>query len=232
MRLFGRGKEVQEDNTTLDGLGNTALYTRKSGSAQEAEDRQNKGIDIDMIDPEEIIKSLETIAQYETLVAVELPQKDNEGNIIFEQVPALDAHGEVIYEVGTVEANGIVFPTKKPVLVNKPKIVKTYEKKTVTRPWAIAVLGYLNKVWPTIWMSPWEADTNKLRIRTAFHDIRKSMTFEEKQYWGVVVRMALDLCLARCEDMKEGRKPLLLKVRREEMGVHLTRGIPQKVGGK
>ena len=54
------------------------------------------------------------------------------------------------------------------------------------------------------------------------------MTYEEKKRYGVILHMVRDMCLARCEDMKDGHKPLLLKVRREELGVHMSRS--EKVG--
>lgn len=193
--LLHRGKNVQEDNVTQDSLANTAVYTRNQGSAQEAEDRQNKGIDIDMIDPLEITKELQALAHFECVVPVrKLIDKQTAGGIVSD-------------------------------------VVVVDELRLGTRPWAVAALGYLNKVWPTIWMSPYEADTTKLRVRAAFHDIRKSMTYQEKKQFSIVLRMARDLCLARCEDMKDGHKALLLKVRREELGVHMSRGN-EKVSGK
>lgn len=175
-------QQPQEDNPTDAGVVTTAVGTRRYPSAQEAENRRDKGIDIDMIDPEEIIQELKTLA-----------------------------HGEW---------------TETQMVGEAPNIQVLQIKHQFDRPWAIAALGYLNKVWPTIWMSTFEADTTKLRIRTAFHDIRKSMSTKDKKEYSIVLKMVRDLCLARCEDMKEGHKPLLLKVKREELGVHMTRGQP------
>jgi len=176
----------REPDTTQDVITNTAVATRNQ-SAQEAENRRDKGIDIDMIDPEEITQELQALAHFKYA----------------KLIPGAKAEDKTE--------------------------LKEFEG---TRPWAIAALGYLNKVWPTIWMTTYEADTTKLRIRTAFHDIRKAMSHEDKKRYGVVLRMVRDLCLARCEDMKEGHKPLLLKVRREELGVHMTRGEAKPPGAK
>ncbi len=192
-RILHRGKQ-QEDTTTQDVITNTAVATRHQVPAYEAENRRDKGIDIDMIDPQEIVEELQMLAHFTYSVKVNrlMTGPDNISHVV-----AVD------------------------------------EQRQGTRPWAIAALGYLNKVWPTIWMTTFEADTTKLRIRTAFHDIRKSMSYEDKRRYGIVLKMVRDLCYARCEDMKEGHKPLLLKVKREELGVHMTRGNEgTKIGAK
>jgi len=189
LNLIRRNKPTEEDTVSQDALANTMVYTRNQESAADLEGRQSKGIDIDMIDPQEIIKELEGLAHYKYTVKV---------NRIVD-VPA--PNGGFMSSVAQVDA-----------------------ERVGDRPWAIAVLGYLNKVWPTIWMSPFEADTTKMRIRTAFHDIRKSMSYVEKKQYGIILRMAKDLCLARCEDMKDGHKGLLVKVKREDLGVHISRG--------
>ncbi len=179
-RLRRENTTEEADSETAGNIAYAAVQTRNQ-SATDAEDRQNKGIDIDMIDPQEVIMELEGLAHYEQ------PQ------------------GRLVGEPPNVQ------------YVPLPPI-------RLTRTWAIAALGYLNKVWPTICMSTYEADTTKLRIRTAFHDIRKSMSYEEKKKYGIILRLTQDLCLSRCEDMKDGTKALLLKVRREELGVHLKKG--------
>jgi hypothetical protein len=174
-----------EDTQALAAMANAQVYTRNQSSAQEAEDRQNKGIDIDMIDAKEVVEELQLLAHYDY----------------------------------TVPVRKLIMPDE-----NHSDIKVVDESRLGTRAWAVATLGYLNKVWPTIWMSPYEADTTRLNIRTAFHDIRKSMTYEEKKRYGIILRMARDMCLARCEDMKDGHKALLLKVKREDLGIHMTRG--------
>lgn len=219
-----RHKDSEEDTILQDNIANSAVYTRKQESAADLEGRQSKGIDIDMIDPQEIIKYLEALAYYTRQELVEVTATDKEGNMIYEDTPALDLDGDTIYQDVPIDANGTVLVMKQAVLVKKPVKAKVLANRNYERPWAIAALGYLNKVWPTIWMSPFEADTTKLRIRTAFHDIRKSMSYEEKRRYGIILRMARDLCLARCEDMKDGHKGLLVKVKREDLGVHISRG--------
>jgi hypothetical protein len=193
--LLHRKPSQREDDSAINNFASQQIFTRNQSSAQEAEDRQNKGIDIDMIDPQEIISELQSLAHYEYTVKVN--------------------------KLITNMVNGV--PSSYVAVVD--------ENRIGTRAWAIAVLGYLNKVWPTIWMSSDEADTTWLGVRVAFHDIRKCMSYEEKKKYGIILRMSRDLCLARCEDMKDGHKALLLKVRREELGVHMSRGN-DKIGGK
>lgn len=192
--ILHRNKPLEEDNSTDSAIAISAVQTRNQQSANDVETRRDKGIDIDMIDPEEIIWELQQLAHF----------------------------------VYTIKVNRLIDAEEG----EQAKIVTVDEDHVGTRPWAIAALGYLNKVWPTIWMSTFEADTTKLRIRTSFHDIRKNMTQEDKSRYGVVLKMVRDLCLARCEDMKEGHKPLLLKVKREELGVHMTRGNGNTLGAK
>lgn len=112
---------------------------------------------------------------------------------------------------------------KQVVLVKTPIMTRAPVKKT--RPWALAALVYLNKVWPTIWMSPYEADTKKLVLRIAFYDIRKSMTWDEKRRYGVILRAVENLCVARLEDTKDGHKPLLMKVESHKLEVSTNRGL-------
>jgi hypothetical protein len=212
-----RGKPTQkEDNTALEQLSSAQVYTRKQSSAQEAEDRQNKGIDIDMIDPKEVIEELQCLAHYETETWEDTPITDNDGNVVFEKVPLIGSDGQPVFEEVPVEANGLILLSKRVVMVSAPKMGKKLVHREFIRGWADAALGYLNKVWPCIWMTPFEADTTRYRIRTGFHDIRKSMSYEDKKRYGVFLHMIRDLCLARCEDMKDGHKPLLVKVRLEE----------------
>jgi len=193
-RIRGGQKAPDQDTIIQETtITNTAVATRRQVSAQEAENRRDKGIDIDMIDPEEIVQELQQLAHFNYYIKVD--------------------------KLVTIENNGHGLISQ---------VVRVDEPRLGTRPWAIAALGYLNKVWPTIWMTTFEADTTKLRIRTAFHDIRKSMNPDEKQAYGVVLKMVMDLCLARCEDMKEGHKPLLLKVHREELKVGMSRENPVK----
>lgn len=221
-----KGKKPEpESDAAMEQLSNTQVYTRNQGSAQEAEDRQNKGIDIDMIDPAEVVAELKVLAHYEYQVFEDVPLTDEKGAVVYESAPLLDGDGKVVYQDEPVEVGGgLCLLAKKVVYTKQPKLVRQLVSKTGTRAWAIAVLGYLNKVWPTIWMSPDEADTTWFAVRTAFHSIQKSMTYSEKQKYGIILRMARDLCLARCEDMKEGHKALLLKVKREELGVHMSKG--------
>jgi hypothetical protein len=190
--ILHRNKQNQEDNPTDSSVAIAAVGTRHQVSAHEAENRRDKGIDIDMIDPEEIVQELQQLAHFSYAVKV---------NKLIGEAPNI-------------------------------KLVTVDEVRQGTRPWAMTASGYLNKVWPTIWMSIFEADTTKLRIRTSFREIRRSMTYQDKHDYGVYLRMIRDLCLARCEDMKDGHKPLLLKVKREELGVHMTRSNGNQVGGK
>jgi hypothetical protein len=219
-----RGKPTaQEDNQAINAVATAQVYTRKS-SAQEAEDRQNKGIDIDMIDPQDVITELQALAHYEYQVWEDTLAVNKEGEVLYEDVPLKNRDGSIVMEDKRIDANGVVLLQKQIVYTKQSKMAKQLITKFGTRSWAIAALGYMNKVWPTIWMSPEEADTTWLSVRTAFHDIRKCMSYAEKQKYGIVLRMARDLCLARCEDMKDGHKGLLIKIRREELGVHMSRG--------
>lgn len=174
-----RGAVTEQTDPALEAYTNTAVQTRTTASDQET--RKEKGIDIDMIDPEEVIKELRALAHY---------------------------------------------TITKPVLLGFDPENKPVIKDTVvhgSRPWAVAALVYIDKTWPTIWMKEFEADTMKLRIKAAFDDIRKTMPFEEKKRYGVILKAVENMCRARLEDTKDGHKALLLKVRREELGVHMTK---------
>jgi hypothetical protein len=221
-----RGKpSAQEDNQAVNAVATAQVYTRNQTSAHDAEDRTQKGIDIDMIDPQDVIAELTALAHYEYSVLEDVLAVDKDGETVFEDVPLKNPDGSVVLEDKRVDTpSGIVMFQKQVVYVKQPKMAKQMSIKTGTRCWAIAALGYMNKVWPTIWMSPEEADTTWLSVRTAFHDIRKCMSYAEKAKYGIVLRMARDFCLARCEDMKDGHKGLLIKIRREELGVHMSRG--------
>jgi hypothetical protein len=165
---------------------NTAVnQVMQPKSPGERQDRREKGIDIDMIDPEEVVLELEQLAHYTRTVRTPI-QYDEKGIT---------------------------------------KITYKEEITTESRPWAVAALIYLNKVWPTIWMSSYEADTKKLVFRTAFYDIRKTMSPTDKRKYGVILKAVENLCVARLEDTKDGHKPLLMKVNRNSLEVTTTKGL-------
>ena len=230
-------EQAVSDDNQLAGVTNTALYTRHQGSMQEGEDRSQKGIDYDMIYAEQAVTEIEKLAHSSVQMLEDVPVKDDAGKVVYESVPARDSFGQPIYTDETVEANGVVIPLKKVVMVNQPKTSKELVTHTIDRLWAVSALVYIDTVMPTIWMGVYEADTAKMYVRTAFHDIRKQMrhdntlTYEEKQNCILLLRAVRDLALFRCEDTKDGRKALLLKVRREELGVHMTKGAPNVKGG-
>lgn len=222
----------QEDNQAMTSLANTQILTRPRESAQEAEDRQNKGIDYDMIYAEQAVVEINKLAHYTSLEYRNSVQYDEKGAVVYDAVPALDGLGQAIYQDLVYDANGTIAPMLRrvPVLVNQPKIVRELVEVPKSRLWAVAALVYVDTVMPTIWMGSFEADTAKMYIRVAFHDIRKqmnhdlSLSHEERKNCVLFLRAVRDLCIFRMEDTKEGRKPLLLKVRREELGVKMTRG--------
>jgi len=229
-----RGKPTaQEDNSAINAMANAQVYTRNQTSAQEAEDRQNKGIDFNMIYAEQAVQQLSDMAYIERMELQDVPFTDKDGKPAFEQVPMLDVQNRVVYQDIPIDANGTILVTKKPIMVNKQIFVKQLMKVVETHVWASAALVYIDSVLPTIWMGSWEADTAKLYIRAAFIDIRQQMrddpllSFQQKKDCVVLLTAVRDLALFRLEDCKEGRKPLLLKVKREELGVHMSRGNVQ-----
>jgi hypothetical protein len=101
------------------------------------------------------------------------------------------------------------------------------ETISIGKPWAQAILIYLDTIWPTIWMTPYEADTKKLMLRTAFYEIRKSMSFQDKQTYGAVVRACMNLCIARMEDCKDGHKDMIVKIDTHKLEVSTNRSVTQ-----
>lgn len=232
-KIFHRA-EAQQDYTTEEILAQTLLATKHVPSPAEIERLRDKGIDIDMILAQEIIEMLTPLCYDQEKEIEEWRLEDQiatkpDGTPLYETVPATDANGNVLYEDAEVtQKDGTVLIAKKAIMTQKPvmlkKMVKITRKISIKgRAWLIAALGYLNKVWPTIWMSSFSADTTKLMLRTAFHEIRKTMPLTDKAAFSVVLNMIRDLCIARCEDMKEGHKALLLKVMRQELGVRLDK---------
>ena len=99
------------------------------------------------------------------------------------------------------------------------------ETISVGKPWAKAILIYLDTIWPTIWMTPYEADTKKLMLRTDFYEIRKSMSPQDKQAYGTVVRACMNLCIARMEDCKDGHKDMIVKIDTHKLEVSTNRSV-------
>jgi len=226
-----RGKPTaQEDNSAINTFANAQVYTRNQTSAQEAEDRQNKGIDFNMIYAEQAVQQLSDMAYIERMEEQLVPDLDDKEQVIYDSVPALDLSGHPIFQPVVKSVNGTDLILQQPVMITKQRMVKKLTKVVETHVWAMAALVYLDSVLPTIWMGSWEADTAKLYIRAAFIDIRQQMrddpllTFQQKKDCVVLLTAVRDLALFRLEDCKEGRKPLLLKVKREELGVHMSRG--------
>jgi hypothetical protein len=222
-RLRGHNKVQEADDMATPAYANTAINSvMQPRSPSERADRRDKGIDIDMIDAEEVVHVFEQLAFYYEPVPVQAQDKD--GNLIFTEVPALDGNGNTVYtDVPYTTPSGVVLMKKEPVMVKQP--VMTTAQVLRERPWALSILVLLNKTWPTIWMSPSVANNKRLLFRTLFYDIRESMTVEERQRWGVVVNTAEAFCTARLEDCKDGHKPLLLKVESHKLEVSTNRGL-------
>jgi hypothetical protein len=105
------------------------------------------------------------------------------------------------------------------------KILERTETFDSGKPWAQAILIYLDTIWPTIWMSAWEADTKKLVIRTAFYDIKKSMSKEDRMVYRTVVNACMNLCIARLEDCKDGHKDMIVKIDTHKLEVSTNRSM-------
>lgn len=197
MNIFRRAPKQEEDNLTVDGLTNTVLATRKDRSSWESSARREKGTDMDLIDPNEIIEKVEKIAYY--TVVKSFPRLIN------------------------VAAEG-----------SPPdyKVMMIAENIEYVREWAVTLLGYMDKIWATIMMEKYEANTMKLRIRTAFHQLKRDMPPEDRVKYRSLVTMVFNLVLARCEDMKDGQKALLLKVNREQVSVKMSRSGSNEPGGR
>jgi hypothetical protein len=190
---FRHNKAEEAEDMATPAYTNTAVNNvTQPRSPGERADRRDKGIDIDMIDPEEVMRELQGLAHFERTVKKREPKLVGEG-----------INAKLGYE-------------------------DTETTFTETRPWAVAALVYLNKVWPTIWMSPYEADTKKLVLRTAFYDIRKSMNPDEKRKYGIILKAVENLCVSRLEDTKDGHKPLLMKVESHRLEVTTNRGLTTK----
>jgi hypothetical protein len=93
------------------------------------------------------------------------------------------------------------------------------------KPWAKAILIFLDTIWPTIWMTPYEADTKKLMLRTEFYKIKKTMSQNDREVYGVVVNACMHLCIARLEDCKDGHKDLIVKVDSHRLEVSSNRSL-------
>jgi hypothetical protein len=107
-----------------------------------------------------------------------------------------------------------------------PNIALDYEDVfNIGKPWAQAILIYLDTIWPTIWMSSYEADTKKLMLRTEFYKIKKTMSVEEKRQYLPLVNACMQLCIARMEDCKEGHKDLVVKITTNKLEVTTNRGV-------
>lgn len=222
-RIRGTDKVAEAEDMATPAYANTAVNSvMQPRSPSERQDRREKGIDIDMIDAEEVVRTFEQLAFYYENVQVQA--RDKEGNLIFTDVPALDANGAVVYEdVPYTTPAEVVLIQKKPVMVKQPVMVTTQVLRE--RPWAVSVLILLNKTWPTIWMTPSVANNKRLLFRTLFYDIRESMNSVERAKWGVLVNTAEAFCTARLEDCKDGHKPLLLKVDSHKLEVSTNRGL-------
>lgn len=105
------------------------------------------------------------------------------------------------------------------------KLAETTRTYDAGKPWAKSILIYLDTIWPTIWMSPWEADTKKLVIRTAFYDIKKSMPKEDRVVYRTVVNACMNLCIARLEDCKDGHKDMIVKIDTHKLEVSTNRSV-------
>lgn len=222
-RLRGTNKIQEAEDMATPAYANTAVHNvMQPRSPSERQDRREKGIDIDMIDAEEVVRAFEQLAFY--YESVDVQATDKEGNIVFVEVPALDANGNAVYnEVPFNTESGVTIMQKQSVMVKRPLMTKS--QVICERPWAVSVLVLLNKTWPTIWMSTSVANNKRLLFRTLFYEIRENMSVEDRRRYGVLVDTAEAFCTARLEDCKDGHKPLLLKVESHKLEVSTNRGL-------
>lgn len=120
--------------------------------------------------------------------------------------------------------------TRTTTFVGEPPNIKpVVTEKTVTfddgKPWAEAILIYLDTIWPTIWMSAWEVGTKKLMLRTAFYDIEETIPDQDKLKYGSIVQAAMDLCVTRLEDCIDGHKDMIVKIDTHKLEVTTNRSI-------
>jgi hypothetical protein len=225
--VFGihlRKDKVEEaEDMATPAYANTAVnQVMTPKSPGERADRREKGIDIDLIEVEDVARKFEELSYY--YVLVDVIATDKEGNIIYEMVPALDARGNAIYnETPITTPSGLVLLQKQCVMVKQPVMAKQLVKRE--RPWAISVLILLNKVWPTIWMSVSVANNKKILFRTLFYEIRESMSDKDREFYGILVDTAEALCTARLEDCKDGHKVLVIKIETHKLEVSTNRGL-------
>jgi hypothetical protein len=227
IHLPRRNKVEEAEDMATPTYANTATnQIMAPTSPGDRADRREKGIDIDMIDPQEVITKLEWLSYHIEESLDDVPVTDKDGNVLYDQVPALNSIGNAIYtEVPYATPSGVVLLQRQIVLVPKMRIAKQSVQHVVERSWATSCLVLLNKVWPTIWMSQSVANNKKLLFRTLFYEIRENMSWQDKQYYGVLVDAVEALCTARLEDSKEGHKALLLKVESHRLEVSTNRNL-------
>ena len=142
---------------------------------------------------------------------------------------------ELGIDISLLEATEAINVVKNLAYANKtirhfkgevPNLELDYEEVIpIGKPWAQSILIYLDTIWPTIWMSPYEADTKKLMLRTAFYDIKKSMPMADKQMYSPVVNACMNLCIARMEDCKDGHKDMIVKIDTHKLEVSTNRSV-------
>ena len=221
-----RDKVQEAEDIATPTYANTSInQIMQPRSPGERADRREKGIDIDLIELEDVTKQFEWLAGHYEQVLVDAPvMKDNA--IVYDSVPALDAHGNPIYtEVPYNTESGITLMQKQAVMVQTPRMAKQLVNRYVERAWAKAVLVLLSKSWPTIWMTVSVANNKTILFRTLFYEIRESMPDEDKEEYGVLVSTAEAIATARLEDCKDGHKGLLIKVDTHKLEVNTNRGL-------
>jgi hypothetical protein len=229
IHLPRKNKVEEAEDMATPTYANTA--TNQIMSPGDRSDRREKGIDIDMIDASEVITKLQWLASHEEQKLEDVAVLDANGNVIFDQVPALDSFGHPIYSDEPITTpQGLVLIQHKIVLVNKPRMAKQLVTYTVTRQWADACLVLINKIWHTLWMSCSVANNKKLLFRTLFYEIRESMPYQDKRDYNAFISTVEALATASLEDCKDGHKPLLLKVDTHRLEVSTNRNLANKSG--
>jgi hypothetical protein len=230
LHLPRKNKVEEVEDMATPQYANTA--TNQIMSPGDRSDRREKGIDIDMIDASEVIRKLEWLSSHEEEKLEDVTVTDNLGNVVVDQVPALDSFGNPIYSDEPITTpQGIVLIQHKIVLVNKPRMAKQLVRYTVNRPWADACLVLVNKIWHTLWMSCSVANNKKLHFRTLFYGIREKMPYRDTIDWGNFVDTVEALATSSLEDCKDGHKPLLLKVDTHRLEVSTNRSLASNKSG-
>jgi glutaredoxin-related protein len=227
---FTKPKEDELEQARQASAINAVTPFMNQQNASDTQIDRELGVDKLLLEDEDLIKFIEKLCREEQIVGyntVYIPLQNGDGSTMMQQEAQLD---ETTRQPITIDG--------KPVIVQKPVLMAKRVPITqiMERPWAYALRAYLSHIFSGRSIDAYDVDTYKLQVRCDFADLIDSMPYADYRDFSKFVEVLERAVETAFDDTKSdgriGRKAGLLKVKRGELSVGMSKGPPNPGANK